>query len=331
VLALGVFLVCSGYRRPNSPAKLFVGSKEEGRFSEWLNKITRSLSVADVSRLGCLPSDIGTHSLRKGAPTYVSSFPGGPSCISLYLRCGWSLGSVQHRYIHATDGGDQFVGRCATGLPLQNDCFDLLPPHFINAAELNNDAWEAIFPGYENFCESFKTTLPFLLASLVFHSDWLRNTLPQRHPLFNTRLFSEYVENLKPCVQCGYGQCVASGITATGIPPFLAISSKVNELIVAVRNVTESVVNSNAELASSLPTQVTNTILQNVDINGAMPITRDDLNREFERLRASLIIENNRNEPVSEVIHVQNTSNQFQTWTWKGRIHPVPQGFRFPT
>ena len=62
-----------------------------------------------------------------------------------------------------------------------------------------------------------------------------------------------------------------------------------------------------------------------------MPITRDDLNREFERLRASLIIENNRNEPVSEVIHVQNTSNQFQTWTWKGRIHPVPQGFRFPT
>lgn len=60
----------------------------------------------------------------------MSTDPGGPATVSIYLRAGWSLGSVQNRYIHQSPGGDQFVGRAAAGLNVNSDEFADLPPHF---------------------------------------------------------------------------------------------------------------------------------------------------------------------------------------------------------
>ena len=65
--------------------------------------------------MGMSITDIGTHSCRKGAATAISNCPGGPQSVSIWLRAGWSLGSVQDRYIFAGSGGDQFVGRAAAG------------------------------------------------------------------------------------------------------------------------------------------------------------------------------------------------------------------------
>jgi hypothetical protein len=58
-----------------------------------------------------------THSIRKGAATYLLSLIDRPSAIMVYLRAGWSLGNVPDRYIHAGTGSKQLVGRTVALLP----------------------------------------------------------------------------------------------------------------------------------------------------------------------------------------------------------------------
>ena len=64
---------------------------------------------AEVSELGVNPQMIGTHLIRKGAVTYMSSLPGGPSILSVCISAGWTMGSVKDVYKHYLSLGDQFV------------------------------------------------------------------------------------------------------------------------------------------------------------------------------------------------------------------------------
>ncbi|KAF0747420.1 hypothetical protein AaE_007736, partial [Aphanomyces astaci] len=74
VLSLGVLLFTRGANLPGSPSLLF-GYNAKERFSTWLRFA---------------------------------------KAVSIWLRAGWSLGSVQGQYIFEGSGGDQFVGRAAT-------------------------------------------------------------------------------------------------------------------------------------------------------------------------------------------------------------------------
>ena len=65
--------------------------------------------------LGLSIVDIGTHSFRKVVATALAKNPGRPQSVSIWLRAAWSLGNVQNRYLFYGSGGDQFVGRAATG------------------------------------------------------------------------------------------------------------------------------------------------------------------------------------------------------------------------
>ncbi|KAF0697183.1 hypothetical protein As57867_012058, partial [Aphanomyces stellatus] len=114
VLALAIYLAC----HPSmSPGPLFPGANQKNRFSKGL----RSMALGT---LGETAAEIGTHSIRKGAATYVcSGSTSGPSVISVCLRCGWSLGHVVERYMHYEKAGDQFVGRVVAGLPLNTSGF----------------------------------------------------------------------------------------------------------------------------------------------------------------------------------------------------------------
>ena len=97
----------------------------------------------------------------------------------------WSLG-VQSRYILEGQGSDQLCGRAATGLCITESEFANLPPHFDPAAAiLELEEWEKILPGYSTFYpESFKQVVPYLLASLVYHKNFLEMYLPKNHPIF---------------------------------------------------------------------------------------------------------------------------------------------------
>ena len=99
ILALAVTVFSRSFCSERITPKLFEGSDQEDRYSKLLRGILSQLPESLLSLLGAKPDDIGTHSGRKGPPTYVLSLPGGPSPVSVYLRAGWSLGNTKDRYI----------------------------------------------------------------------------------------------------------------------------------------------------------------------------------------------------------------------------------------
>jgi hypothetical protein len=53
-------------------------------------------------------SDIGIHSIRKGAASYLASLPGGPSYAAIFLQGGWTMGQVKDIYFHQMQAGNKF-------------------------------------------------------------------------------------------------------------------------------------------------------------------------------------------------------------------------------
>lgn len=69
----------------------------------------------------------------------------------------------------------------------------MLPPHFNQTAGpvMSTIEWEDVLPEYTSFYpDSFRVAIPYLLASLIYHIDWLRNKLNPNHPIFMQRVFT---------------------------------------------------------------------------------------------------------------------------------------------
>jgi hypothetical protein len=191
---MAILVFTKGQQREGS-SRLVFGLKSQNRFSRWLSSIC-SVYEQTIISMGLAICDIGTHSFRKGIATLLSNCPGGPQAVSKWLRAGWSLGAVQGRYIFQGSGGDQFVGRAATGLDLNDIEFASLPPHFCEQV-LSLKEWELILPGYTTFYpECFRVAIPYLLASLAYHRTWLKNDLPKSHPLFLGNIYPQTLISL---------------------------------------------------------------------------------------------------------------------------------------
>jgi hypothetical protein len=112
VTVLGVYLttlngggeICG----PND--SLFPGSSQYSRFVKIMNDILEE-HREEFRTQGIDIDDIGSHSIRKGATTWISSQPGGPSSMSICIRGGWTLGGVKDVYMTYEAEGDCFVGR----------------------------------------------------------------------------------------------------------------------------------------------------------------------------------------------------------------------------
>ncbi|KAF0737562.1 hypothetical protein Ae201684_006717 [Aphanomyces euteiches] len=130
VLSLGVLVFTRGSHRSDSSTLVF-GAHAKEKFSAWVLRTCQQCEN-DIAALGISVTDVGTHSFRKGVSTALSSYPGGPQAVSVWLRAGWSLGNVQNRYIFAVPGGDQQCGRAAADMNTTE--FATLPPHFNEAS-----------------------------------------------------------------------------------------------------------------------------------------------------------------------------------------------------
>ena len=144
---------------------LFEGSSPENAFTKWLHD--NALKKMTPEDLGVPVEFIGTHSFRKGAATYISSFD-VVSENSIDMRAGWTNGRIRSKYIFGTPGADQLIGRLVSGLNIRNcNEFLVLPPHF-------DDSGVQLFPEYvqavANFSGyplAFRKTLQYLIASLL--------------------------------------------------------------------------------------------------------------------------------------------------------------------
>ena len=346
ILSFAVYIFTRGYERDGSKMMIFAGDAES-RFSKWLGNLC-SLHKDVLLNQGVEISMIGTHSFRKGIASFLSGTPGGPTAIAIYLRAGWSLGPVQSRYILEGEGGDQVCGRAASGLPLTDVSFANLPPHFLHSSGdcLSSAEWEEVLPGYSNFYPpNFREVIPYLLASLVYHQPYLAalKTTNSRHPLFLQRVWtSGILVRLKALVGAGCNRNPISKLSATGVPPHLVLANSIVDLRHDIGIFREEII---AKL-EQLPQALKHTMLENFQIEGTVPITRhemqdmmkssiDDLKSTIE---ASLLTLANRDRdaatPTAAVVEERGglppLASNYTLWSWKGKLHPVPENFAFP-
>ena len=341
VLALAVLLFTRIAKRdPNhtaaSPAlpnfSIFDGANNKSRFSDVLGRIIAAVPDAELTRLGAEKKQLGTHSVRKGAASYCAGMMNGPSTVQVFLRAGWSLGNVHDRYLFAGAGGDQLTGRVLCGLPFNDASFASLPPHF--DGDLARIPWLAVLPSYPRLPQTFRRALPNLLASICYHETWLRSTLPAHHPLFATYLFaSGEVSRLKVWVVAGRNHCPLTGMQATGIPPHLVMS---NELTDVARQ-TELMKEALLDKCKELPAELASVMFSRFSINGAIPVTIDDIksllnsavNQMRSELRDAMPTAAAPSASLNQSADV-NADPRFQLWSWKGRMHMVPETWKFP-
>eukprot|EP00963_Diacronema_lutheri_P009074 scaffold805_cov412-Pavlova_lutheri.AAC.1 len=143
---------------------------------------------------GLEPSDIGTHSNRKGSSTYVTSgITDGPSMMSICNRAGRDTGKVLGTYLRYESAGDQYIGRIVAGhAPSSGSRFAQLPPHFspgVDTAIVRRLA-RLTFPAFGKTL-ALDAVLEHLLATLLFHESWIHETLPLVHPLRNIPLWKD--------------------------------------------------------------------------------------------------------------------------------------------
>lgn len=225
VLSLAVYLLTFP-EIIKSGTFLFLGKLPYERYSKALAAFLKKTDVAaELKRRGLSATEIGSHSVRKGAASFVSNgSPGGPSQAAINLRVGWSMGQVQDTYIRYEQAGDMFVGRTVTGLPLGSPQFSILPPFF---TQPQDDLVTACFPGAPPYTLRI---LHFCLASAIFHRRFLKETLPVKSALFASPLFTNFdLEALSAKVICR-PPTLEDPITATGVPPHVDLLRSVSEL-----------------------------------------------------------------------------------------------------
>ena len=122
------FPVVVTYHRMDSPGCSQDGTSINGFWRCYLISFWITRQRCLVSELGVNPKMIGTHSIRKGAVTYMLSLPGGPSISSVCICAGWTMGTVKDVYMWYLSSGDQFVGHCLVTLPLLQMEFASSPP-----------------------------------------------------------------------------------------------------------------------------------------------------------------------------------------------------------
>lgn len=125
----------------------------------------------------------------QGPLTYVSTWHAdSASFLALIHRARWAVGQfgVQLTYVKHSPGGDAHIGRTLALLDPQSEQFGTLPPHFSYVDVSESAVQEAIETVFGTVVENMHSLMPFLLASLVYHRDYLRANLPADHPFWTS-------------------------------------------------------------------------------------------------------------------------------------------------
>ena len=302
------------------------------RFGEVFHDVVRLERAREF--LGVCANKLGLHSGRKAAATYCSSFPGGPGRDAICQRADWSLGPVRDRYIAAVNNGnDHFVARVMSGLDLQSPSFATLPPHFslIDTAEISAILHSVI--DVNAYPELFQGCLPYLLASLVYHHEYLDKTIGQQDRLRSSRLWtSGLLPKLKNKVLLGNGYCEATGMTATGVPPHIVIA-------VATEKMQEMLLHEAHEIRGEIaevPGKMCDKLLQQFEVNDALPMTLANVQAMLTTMQEQLLQQLKAGDGgvSQQAAHSVAPSGRVQWLTWyhpgRGKFFKVPPDFDFP-
>lgn len=261
------------------------------------------------------------------------------------------MGTTQSRYIFLGDGGDQFVGRVLAGLPITDKKFSSLPPVFKRGLSISDAQLESFLPNYRRYHENFHPVLPYLVASLQHHYNWLKATLPESHPLRTSFIWrSGYLNHHGEDVVVEYGSSSHRTLTATGVPLPLVTALEVSKLstdfAVWKTAVAESVANLSTEISAlnqSLPKEIMDLIFNNLSINGAVALTESKLREAISNFESRLLnrVENlvgrlgsasSTTQPNQVSSHSSSSASAFGHFVWGGRAwNPFPEEYVIPS
>ena len=193
-LLLGLYFATSFNTIQRQGMRLFPGGgkSQSSRVTNHFKRVLREHKDEVIAMGHDSIEELGLHSIQKGATTYLSSLPGGPSLAAICRQAGWSLGHVQDLYIFQTQEGDEFVGRCLSMLNMMNGNFASSPATFRDTAgsDLIDDALSKVFPHHHKM-DGAKQFFTRCLASMIFH----RESILQLHPSHAARLISFYSQS----------------------------------------------------------------------------------------------------------------------------------------
>ena len=363
IYGLGIYTWCK--RRNPGDQLLFDGKDQNKRYYNILMHAVET--IPEHIDLGCSRSDIGTRSNRKFAESSSASKVDGPSRTQVCIRAGQSVGRSQDCYMFTEEDGDSLVGRTLAQLKFDADQFDVLPCHFgtTTLLRLHEYGWNNILPGYNNLPLSFQRIVPFLFASIVYHygnGDMLR-LLSADHPIWLQSIFTDraLVDSLRDKVILVHSYCSDTLINAQGVPGFITISREIRNFRAHYESVCQQQCDAVSELRSDMdkkftemPQVIVNTLLEQVRVDGAIPITPDSVRRiihdmlvsdggPLARIQNSILqlsqqVTLNRGPsiqtPMTTVIHPINHDSSATLHAWPtndGRLHRVPYGFKWPS
>ena len=261
----------------------------------------------------------GTHSIRKGVAIFASSgSTGGPSIVSICLRCGWSLGNVMERYFRFENAGDQFTGRVVAGLPVNHSNFAILPPHFDSSDDVKLNLYLSIM--FPTLCgiDYMRGVSRLVLASLVFHYDYLVKTLPGNHALLNTPLFADpdMKNYLASIVRSGFD---SSAMRASGIPPHIELYRSLEK---------------NHSSIMDLPRIILNGVGKILEEKGvaAGNITKEILEQSLANAFRGM--SNLVPSPIGPQTPTRGPFAQLPgtcVFSWGSKLHRLPENFMFPS
>ncbi|DAZ94187.1 TPA: hypothetical protein N0F65_000414, partial [Lagenidium giganteum] len=297
------------------------------RFRKQLTKLLSKPTVAEeLNRRGIHAEDIGTHSLRKRSSTYCSSGSTAcPSSIAVHLRAGWTLGHGQNTYQRYEAAGDMHVGRTVCGLPLDSPGFALLPPHFIARDQHLSDTMSRVFG---KLPDGISFIAEHTLASMVFHSDFVKSHVHPDHRVLPSPLFQ--VPGLIAELRLKLSRSSSSNdsMTATRIPPNVAILGHIQGIRASV--------DQTVAVIKSAQVTIVDDVVGRLN-NGNQVLTRDTVESAvtsaIDRCGVRELVEDLRNERESQSLSPPTdppAAPQQTVFLWGGGFHILPGDFAWP-
>jgi len=303
------------------------------RYTKALHRLLERKEVGDeLSARGLRSSDLGSHSTRKGASSFVSSGSTAcPSHTAITLRCGWKQAGVENRYLKYEAAGDQFVGRAVCGLPMTDHRFATLPPHF---AVRQAHAVKTCFPMAP---QSLSLVLEMCLASLLFHKAFLSSTLGANHPVFSCPIYTDAIIcELSKNVICNDDP--SDWMKPTGIPPYVSILKRLDDheeksakILQAVQGLPHQVAIEVDEILEQKAVGAGTVTFQGLE-NMIRHVMRDaGLADAVNALKQPAVTSSSSSTvAVTPITPPNNVEGMYPVYWYDGKVHLFPQTFRLP-
>lgn len=316
ILALALHLNVNGF---GEDGDLFCGNDQYDRFRKAFERLKESPRISfSLRERGIDPVNLGTHSLRKGSCTFCTSgVVNGPTIVAVHLRAGWTLPGVTGTYFQHENAGDMHVGRTVSGLSPRTEEFGMLPPHFPVLDEEISRAVDLVFPGHPF---SLRSVLNHCLASLVYHSDYLKEVMPTNHSFLQSNLFTKsgLLESLKPKVVCGVS-LPGVGLQPTGVTLHTDMMMK--------QRINYDAIMENRDV-------IIERLLEKMDERdgGTGLVTVGQLNntlkKAFKAIGLTQLVQKIND---NELTNPLREGREQRSYTWGGKFRKLPEKFTFPS